>query len=133
MKTIEVLIVTRSVVLQQGLGALLESLPQISRVKATRDLQSAFTLIEEHQPRIVLLDESLAAKDVKDALDTIHSLSPETSRVLLTDDVRKMELLITHAEAVCIKGISPDALTSTVTNLLTDVKHRPEGSSEDQA
>ena len=118
MKTIEVLIITRSVVLQQGLGALLESLPQISRVKATKDLQSAFTLIEEYQPRIVLLDESLAAKELKDALDTIHSLSPETKRVLLADDVQKMELLITHVEAICIKGISPDALASTVTNLL---------------
>lgn len=118
MKTIEVLIVTRSVVLQQGLGALLESLPQISRVKATRDLQSAFTLIEEHQPRIVLLDETLLGKDPKPALKKTRSLSPETSRVLLTDDVQKMELILTHAEAVCIKGISPDALASTVTNLL---------------
>lgn len=118
MKTIEVLIVTRSVVLQQGLGALLESLPQISRVEVTKDLQSAFTLIEEHQPKIVLLDESLITKDIKDALGTIRSLSPETKRVLLADDVQKMELLITHAEAICIKGISPDTLASTVTNLL---------------
>lgn len=118
MKTIEVIIITRSVVLQQGLGALLESLPQISRVKATRDLQSAFTLIEEHQPRIVLLDETLLGKDPKPALEKTRSLSPETSRVLLTDDVQKMELILTHAEAVCIKGISPDALASTVTTLL---------------
>lgn len=118
MKTIEVLIVTRSVFLQQGLGALLESLPQISRVKATRDLQSAFTLIGEHQPKIVLLDETLLGKDPLPALEQIRSLSPDTSRILLTDDVQKMDLLVTHAEAVCIKGISPDALASTVTNLL---------------
>lgn len=125
MKTIEVLIVTRSVVLQQGLGALLESLPQISRVKATKDLQSAFTLIEAHQPQIVLLDESLAAKDLKDALDTIHSLSAETKRVLLADDVQKMELLITHAEAVFVKGISPDTLASALTNLLDSKGDQP--------
>jgi DNA-binding NarL/FixJ family response regulator len=118
MKTIEVLIVTHSVVLQQGLGALLESLPQISRVKTAKDLQSAFTLIEEHRPKIVLLDESLVSRDLKDALDTIHSLSPATKRVLLADDVQKMELILIHAEAICIKGISPDALASTVTNLL---------------
>jgi len=118
MKTIDVLIITRAVVLQQGLGALLESLPQISHVKATQDLQSAFALIEEHQPKIVLLDESQVARDLKDALDTIRSLSPTTKRILLADDVQKMELILTHAEAVCIKGISPDALASTVTNLL---------------
>jgi DNA-binding NarL/FixJ family response regulator len=125
MKTIEVLIVTRSVVLQQGLGALLESLPQISRVKATKDLQSAFTLIEEHQPRIVLLDETLLGNDPKPALEKIRSLSPDTSRILLADDVQKMELVITHAEAVCIKGISPDALASTVTNLLDSKGDQP--------
>lgn len=118
MEKIEVIIVTRSVVLLQGLGALLGSLPGITSVEAAKDLQSAFTLIEERQPKIVLLDESLAAKDLKDALDTIHSLSPATKRILLADDVQKKELVITHAEAICIKGISPDALASTVTNLL---------------
>jgi DNA-binding NarL/FixJ family response regulator len=118
MNTIEILIVTRSIVLQQGLGALLASLPQISRVKATKDLQSAYTLIKEHQPKIVLLDETLLGKDPIPALEKIRSLSPETSRILLTDDVQKTDLLATYAEAVCIKGISPDALASTVTNLL---------------
>lgn len=118
MKTIEILIVTRSVFLQQGLGALIESLPQVSRVKATKDLQIAYALIEEHQPKIVLLDESLVAKDLKDALEKIRRLSPDTSRILLADDVQKMDLILTHTEAVCIKGISPDALASTVTNLL---------------
>lgn len=118
MKTIEVLIVTRSVFLQQGLGALLESLPQVSRVEATKDLQDAHSLIQEHQPKIILLDETLLGKDPKPALEIIRSLSPETSRILLADDVQKTDLLVTHAEAVCIKGISPDALASTVTNLL---------------
>jgi DNA-binding NarL/FixJ family response regulator len=118
MKTIEILIVTRSVFLQQGLGALLESLPQISRVKAVKDLQNAHTLIAEHQPKIVLLDETLLGNDPKPALEKIRSLSPETSRILLTDDAQKTDLLATYAEAVCIKGISPDALASTVTNLL---------------
>lgn len=118
MKNIEVLIITRSVYLQQGLGALLESLPQVSRVKAIRELQDAHALIEEHQPKIVLLDETLLGKDPIPALEKIRSLSPETSRVLLADDVQGMELVLTHAEAVCIKGISPDALASTVTNLL---------------
>lgn len=69
MKTIEILIVTRSVFLQQGLGALLESPPQISRVKAVKDLQDAHTLIAEHRPNIVLLDETLLDKDPKPALE----------------------------------------------------------------
>jgi DNA-binding NarL/FixJ family response regulator len=120
MKTIEVLIVTRSVFLQQGLGALLESLPQISRVKATRDLQSAFTLIAEHQPKIVLLDETLLGKDPKPALEKIRSLAPDTKRALLVDDVLEMDLLVSHAEAVLIKGTAPASIASIITSLLSE-------------
>lgn len=120
MKNIEILIVTRSIFLQQGLGALLESLPQISRLKATMDLQVAHALIEEHRPKIVLLDESLLGIDQKPALDTIHSLSPDTKRVVLVDDVSGMDLLVTHAEAVLVKGIAPAAIASTITNLLSE-------------
>lgn len=118
MENIEILIVTRSVVLQQGLGALLESLPEVTNVKAVKDLQSAYELFTEHQPKIVLLDESLAGRNPKAALQKIHSLSPQTQRVLLADDVQSVNLLLTHAEAVLIKGSQPSAIASIITNLL---------------
>ncbi|WKZ35158.1 MAG: hypothetical protein QY332_16210 [Anaerolineales bacterium] len=119
-KHIEILIVTRSDVLQQGLGALLGSLPHISRVQAAKDLPDAHTLTEEHRPKIVLLDETLLGKDPISALETFRSLSPGTRRVLLVDDVSGRDVLITHAEAVLIKGIAPAAIASIITNLLSE-------------
>ena len=116
---IEILIVTRSVVLQQGLGALLECLPGVTSVKAVGSLQGAYTWIEERQPKIVLLDESLAAKNPKSALEKIRSLSPHTQRVLLADDVQSVNLLLAHAEAVLIKGSQPSAIASTITSLFS--------------
>lgn len=133
----EILIVTRSVVLQQGLGALLECLPGVKSVKAVGSLQSAYAWIEEHQPKIVLLDESLVPKNPKPALEKIHSLSPHTQRFLLADGVQAMNLLLTHAEAVLIKGIPPSAIASTITNLLTtkgdEHDHHNSNSRQDQS
>jgi DNA-binding NarL/FixJ family response regulator len=119
MKGIEILIVTRSVVLQQGLGALLESLPEVATVKAIGSLSGAFTWVEEHQPHIVLLDEELTGRNPKAALEKIRALSSTVQRVLLADDVQQVSLLITHAEAVVIKGIQPSAIASMIANLLS--------------
>jgi DNA-binding NarL/FixJ family response regulator len=131
MKDIEILIVTRSVVLQQGLGALLESLPEVATVKAIRNLSDAYTWIEERQLHIVLLDEELTGKNTKAALEKIRSLSPAVQRVLLADDVQQVNLLITHAEAVVIKGIQPSAIASTISNLLSTKgeEHEPHNDS----
>lgn len=118
MKTIEVLIVTRSVVLQQGLGALLESMPEVASVKAVRNLQSGYAWIGERQPKIVLLDDNLVGNDPNVALDKIRSISPGAKRVVLTDDIREVNLLPTHAEAVLIKGVQPSVVAATISNLL---------------
>jgi DNA-binding NarL/FixJ family response regulator len=119
-QNIEILIVTRSVVLQQGFGALLESLPGIASVKAVRDLANAYPWIEMHQPGIVLLDSLLLGPGPETALEKIQSFSPATQRMLLVDDVQQMNLMPRYAEAILIKGISPSALTKIVTNLLSE-------------
>lgn len=119
MKTIEILIVTRSVVLQQGLGALLESLPGVTRVKAITNLQSAYAWIREHAPTAVLLDEILLGRNPEAALQKVRELSPETKRLLLVNDANEVKVAAQHVEAILIKGISPSALAGIVTNLLS--------------
>jgi DNA-binding NarL/FixJ family response regulator len=119
-QNIEILIVTRSVVLQQGLGALLESLPGIISVKAIRELMNAYTWIEAHQPRIVFMDSNTIGNNPETALQKVLTVSPKTKRVLLVDDVQKVNLTPKYAEAILIKGIAPSALTTIVTNLLSE-------------
>ena len=120
MKNIEILIVTRSVVLQQGLGALLESLSDITSVKAIRELANAYTWIEAHQPRIVFIDSDALGNNPETTMEKIQTLSPKTHRVLLVDDVQKVNLMPKYAEAILIKGILPSAVASIVTNLLSE-------------
>jgi DNA-binding NarL/FixJ family response regulator len=113
----EVLIITVSIVLQQGLGALLESLGPL-KVTALKDLTSAYTWIGSHQPKMVLVDVFLAGGDPRIVMEKIRTLSPETQRVLLVDTVEDLRWLPQYAEAILIKGISPSAVAALVTNLL---------------
>lgn len=126
-QSVEVLIVTRSLVLQQGLGALLESLPGITRVKAIRELTEACAWIESRQPKIVLLDTVLFGNTPGADLEKIHRLSPETQRVLLVDDVQDVKWVPRYAEAILIKGVSPSAVATIVTDLLLSKGAENEG------
>ena len=115
---IEILVVTRSVVLQQGLGALLESLPNITGVHAIQELSKIYTWIESHQPKIVLLDVALTGKESRMVLEKLRTLSPDTKRVLLVDSVEDVRWVPQYAEGILIKGESPSTVATIVTNLL---------------
>jgi DNA-binding NarL/FixJ family response regulator len=115
---VEVLIITRSVALQEGLGALLESLPGVTHVKAIKDLANAYAWVESHQPELALLDVALSGGDSQ-VLERIQILSPTTQRILLVDQVQDVQWVPQFAEAVLIKGIAPGAVATIVNNLLS--------------
>ena len=112
------LIITRSLALQQGLAALIESLPGISSVKAIKELSGAYTWIESQQPNLVLLDVALPGRDVRTVLEKLRMLSPETQRVLLVDHVEEVRWVPQYAESIVIKGEAASAVAAIVTNLL---------------
>ena len=74
--------------------------------------------IEDIKPRILLLDLSLAGKKPEAFLEKIILLSPETLRVLLVDDVQDIKWMPQFAEAILLKGVSPSAVATILTNLL---------------
>lgn len=113
-----VVIATRSIPLADGLEALLKAIPQIEKVEIVRTMEDAMQWIEDIKPRIILLDLSLTGKRPEALLEKIVSLSPETLRVLLVDDVQDIKWLPQLVEAVLIKGVSPSAVAAILTNLL---------------
>jgi DNA-binding NarL/FixJ family response regulator len=113
------LIITRSVVLQQGLGALLESLAGITMVKACKEMSNAYEWIESHQPQLILLDAALPGNDTRSALETIRILSPGTQRVILTDHLEDMKWVPQSAEGILIKGSSPLTVADLISTLLS--------------
>jgi DNA-binding NarL/FixJ family response regulator len=113
-----VVIATRSIPLADGLEALLKAIPQIEKVEIVRTIEQAVQRVEEAKPRALLLDLALAGKKPEALLEQIIMLSPETLRVLLVDDVHDMKWQPQFAEAILIKGVSPSAFATTLTNLL---------------
>jgi DNA-binding NarL/FixJ family response regulator len=115
---VDALVITQSIVLQQGLFALLESLPGIKKVNATREL-SNLSWIETHMPQIVLLDISLSGNDPRPVLKKIKSLSPRTKRILLVDQVSEVYWVPQYAEAILIKGAPASTVATIVSDLLS--------------
>jgi len=113
-----VVIATRSIPLADGLDALLKAIPQIEKVEIVRTMDDAMQRVEDIKPRILLLDLALAGKKPEVFLERIIFLSPETLRVLLADDVRDLKWQPQFAEAVLMKGVSPSAVATILTNLL---------------
>ncbi|HSK67241.1 MAG TPA: hypothetical protein VK888_09945 [Anaerolineales bacterium] len=115
----EALVVTHSIVLQQGLGALLESLPGITKVIAIKDLSNMYAWIEANKSLLLLLDLRVTGQDPKSVLARVHEISPETRRVLLVDDVQDVNWVPRYADAILIKGIPPQAVATLLNNILS--------------
>ena len=113
-----VVIATRSIPLADGLEALLKAIPQIEKVEIVRTMEDAMQRVEDIKPRMLLLDLALAGKKAEAFLEKIILLSPGTLRVLLVDDVRDLKWQPQFAEAVLIKGVSPSAVATILTDLL---------------
>jgi DNA-binding NarL/FixJ family response regulator len=113
-----VVIATRSIPLADGLDALLKAIPQIEKVEIVRTIEQAVQRVEEIKPKVLLMDVALAGKQPEALLEKIILLSPETMRVLLVDDVQDIKWLPQFAEAILIKGVSPSAVATSLTNLL---------------
>jgi DNA-binding NarL/FixJ family response regulator len=116
--TVQAFVVTRSIPLADGLDALLAAISQIDEVGIERNMDEALEQIENRKPRIVLIDSVLVGNRPEELLKKIISLSPQTQRILLVDDVQQVKWMPQYAEAVLIKGVSPSAVAAIVTHLL---------------
>jgi DNA-binding NarL/FixJ family response regulator len=113
-----VVIATRSIPLADGLDALLKAIPQIEKVEIVSSIEQALQRVEEIKPKIILMDLALAGNKPEAFLKKILFLSPETLRVLLVDDVQDIKWQPQFAEAILVKGTSPSAFATILTNLL---------------
>lgn len=119
METTKILILTRSIVLQHGLMALLQSLPEVTQLKVLDDLPSAYDWIKANQPEVILFDDRILGEESKALLLKIKSLSPRSQLVLLSDDVKNVDLLANYVEEIIIKGAAPSVIASVITRLLS--------------
>ncbi len=131
-KSLLTLIVSSSGDLQNGLLALMTTIPPISAVLVVEDINSALRMAENHKPALIILDMSLP--DMLDIIKQVKEQCPHVHLIVLVEDtVEEKEVEESGADSVLLKGFSAQKLIAIVENLidrqgaLPQVQTNPEG------
>jgi two-component system response regulator DegU len=117
------LIVTQRGSLQNGLQALVMSIPQVDIIGQVEDGSQALAIIQEHHPDLVLLDTNLPNNEEWQVLEQMKTLRPETRCIVLADDVRQQQEATTlKADVVLLKGFPPAKLAETIETIIATEK-----------
>ena len=120
-KSILALVVSSPGTLQNGLLALMTTIPQISSVLVAEDADSALRLVQNHQPTLIILDVSLLK--VQDAIKQIKTQWPQIHLIVLADDLTLgKDLEVLGADRVLIKGFPPQKLVEVIEDLIASIK-----------
>ena len=111
----QALIVTHRESLQNGLQALVMSIPKVDIIGQVDDGSQAMAIIQEHHPDMVLLDTHLPNGEEWQILEQIKTLWPEIRCIVLADDVQQQQEATTlGADIVLLKGFPPAKLAETI-------------------
>jgi DNA-binding NarL/FixJ family response regulator len=116
-KSVLALFVSNSGSLQNGLLALLTTIPQISPVLADKDLSTVLKLVENHQPALAILDMSIP--EVKEAIWQIKELCPHIHLIVLVNNVKgQKDAKELGVDRVLLKGFPAQKLVDVVEELI---------------
>jgi len=120
MKPALALIITKQSSLQNGLLALLTTIPQIGAVLVAEDAPSGLRMLKNHRPILLLLDMELPEDDAQTILKQIEAQWPGIRCIALTDSVQKKQAAETlAADVVLFKGFSAAKLIAVTEELLS--------------
>jgi DNA-binding NarL/FixJ family response regulator len=129
-KSVLALVVSSSGVLQNGLLALMTTIPQINAVLVAEDIESALRMVKNHQPALIILDmaeqrqemvrdAALCSLQVQDIIKKIKTQFPHIHLIVLVDDVtQQKEADALGADNVLIKGFSAQKFVAIVEDLI---------------
>ena len=115
-KTVLALVVSSSNSLQNGLLALMTTIPQVKAVLVAEDVNTTLRMVANHQPALVILDMSL--HEIQDVITQVKAQYPRIQLIVLAEDVSQREAAEAFGvDHVLIKGFSAQKLVSIVENL----------------
>jgi DNA-binding NarL/FixJ family response regulator len=121
-KSVFALIIAGPGTLQNGILALITTVPQINAALVAEDVSSALRMIENHQPRIIILDMSFP--NVRDIVRQIKVQYPHIHLIVLAEDTsQEKESEALEADRVLIKGFSAKKLIVIVEKFLENTSH----------
>lgn len=115
-KTILALVVSNPGSLQNGILALMTTIPQISSVLVAEDVDSLLRMVQNHQPAWVILDSTISIEPV--LIQQIKDQYPRIHLTVLTDNTTQQEEAEKLAiDSILLKGFSPQKLIEILENI----------------
>lgn len=116
-KPLLTLVVSNSGSLQNGLLALLTTIPQVSLVLADEEQKTALGLIKNHQPALAILDMSIP--EAKEVIRQVKELGTNIQMIALVDNVKgQKDAEELGVDSVLLKGFSAQKLIDIVEKLI---------------
>jgi len=120
-KMVLALVVSSSDSLQDGLLALMTTIPQVSAVLVAEDVSSTLRMVANHQPGLVVLDLSLP--QIQDVIMQIKAQYPRIQLIVLAEDITQGEAAgALRVDHVLIKGFSAQKLVTIVEKLTLNLE-----------
>ena len=116
-KPVLTLVVSNSGSLQNGLLALLTTIPQVSLVLADEEQKTALGLVKNHQPALAILDMSIP--EAKEVIWQVKELGTNIQMIALVDNVKgQKDAEELGVDSVLLKGFSAQKLIDIVEKLI---------------
>lgn len=115
-KTVLALVVSSSDSLQNGLLALMTTIPHVNAVLVAEDVNSTLRMVANHRPALVVLD--LSSPEMQDVITQVKAQYPRIQLIVLAEDVTQREAAeALGVDHVLIEGFSAQQLVAIVENL----------------
>ena len=123
-KQILALVVSSPGSLQNGLLALITTIPQISSVLVAEEVDAALRMVENHQPALIIMDVSLPK--VQDVIKQVKAQYTQVHLIILADDIaQQKEIEAFDVDSVLLKGFSAQKLIEILENVLSRQEYTP--------
>ncbi len=114
-QSILALVVSSSGSIQDGLLALMTTIPSISAVLVAEDVNSTLRLVEYHQPALIILD--LTLRRVQDVIKEIKTQWPHIHLIALAEDIlQQEEAKASGSDSVLLMGFPAQKLVDIIEN-----------------
>ena len=116
-KSVLALFVSNAGSLQNGLLALLTTIPQVTPMLVDEELSTTLGLVEKHQPALAILDMSIPG--VVETIRQIKELCPQIHLIVLVNNVKgQKDAVELGADRVLLKGFPAQKLVDVIEELI---------------
>jgi DNA-binding NarL/FixJ family response regulator len=114
-----ILIVSTRQSLQEGLEALLASIPEVGNLEHAHSAEQAMSIIENETPDLIVLDLEGFGEKVLGLLATRQKENPNSKSLVLVESLRQQtHVQVAGADVALVKGYPAHELVDTVQALL---------------